>query len=690
MLGKEYRSQYTKQAQEMVSQMSLEEKVHLMSGRDDTLLSGKERYNQKPYQSAGNERLGLPNVKFIDGPRGVVAGNATAFPVSMARGATFDPDLEEQVGEAIGAEVRASGGNLFAGVCMNMPYNPGWGRSQEVYGEDNFALGKMASSLITGVQKQHVMACVKHFAFNSMENARFKVNVTASKRTEREQYLSHFKDAVDAGAASIMSSYNHYNGKYAGHSDYLLNKVLKEEWGFDGFVMSDFIWGVNDTVEAANGGQDMEMMRTKYFGPALVAAVKRGDVAEDTIDKAALRIVRTVLAFEDGAPTFSKEVIAGPEHVKLARRVAQEAITLMKNKNSVLPLVAKKAQKILVVGQLAQSDNIGDHGSSRVYPTTTVSPLEGITEAFENSKVSYDDGTDIEATKLAAKTADVVIFVVGYNFDDEGEYVSNDQSDEALLNGNEGSAGSSTGFAKGGDRQTLNLHQADIDLINAVGPVNTNSVVVLIGGNTILTHAWQDSVSAILDAYYPGMEGGHALADVLSGDVNPSGKLPFAIPADEKYLPTIDWESTEIEYGYLHGYNKLETEGHETDFAFGSGLSYTTFEIKNVKFKRDGDQLVATASVKNTGHRDGAEVVQLYVGYDQSTLNHPHKELKGFQRIELKAGEMKTVEITLPLEKLAYFDESKNTFVVEKMDYDCYLGNSSADAESNHETVTIR
>ena len=358
MLGKEYRSQYTKQAQEMVSQMTLEEKVHLMSGRDDTLLSGKERYNQKPYQSAGNERLGLPNVKFIDGPRGVVAGNATAFPVSMARGATFDPDLEEQVGEAIGAEVRASGGNLFAGVCMNMPYNPGWGRSQEVYGEDNFALGKMASSLITGVQKQHVMACVKHFAFNSMENARFKVNVTASKRTEREQYLSHFKDAVDAGAASIMSSYNHYNGKYAGHSDYLLNKVLKEEWGFDGFVMSDFIWGVNDTVEAANGGQDMEMMRTKYFGPALVAAVKRGDVAEGTIDKAALRIVRTVLAFEDGAPAFSKEVIAGPEHVKLARRVAQEAITLMKNKNSVLPLVAKKAQKILVVGKLAQSDNI--------------------------------------------------------------------------------------------------------------------------------------------------------------------------------------------------------------------------------------------------------------------------------------------------------------------------------------------
>lgn len=690
MLGKAYRNKYNDQAQKLVDQMSLEEKVHLMSGRDDTLESGKERYNEHPYQAAGNERLNIPNVKFVDGPRGVVSGNATAFPVSMARGATFDSDLEKEVGEAIGAEVRASGGNLFAGVCMNMPYNPGWGRSQEVYGEDNFALGKMASSLIKGVQKQHVMACVKHFAFNSMEDARFKVNVTASKRTEREQYLSHFKDAVDAGAASIMSSYNYYKGTYCGHNDYLLNKVLKEEWGFDGFVMSDFIWGVNDTVEAANGGQDMEMMRTKYFGPALVKAVKRGDVKESVIDQAALRIVRTVLAFEDGAPTFGKEIIAGPKHVKLARKVAQEAITLMKNDNHVLPLETKKMTKILVVGELAKSDNIGDHGSSRVYPSTTVSPLQGLKEEFPDAVITYNDGLDVASAKQDARSADVVIFVVGYNFDDEGEYVSNDQSDEALLDGNEGAEGSSTGFAKGGDRRTLNLHQEDIDLINAVGPENTNAVVVLIGGNTILTHAWQNNVSAIIDAYYPGMEGGHALADVLSGRVNPSGKLPFAVPADEKYLPSVDWEGTEVEYGYLHGYNKLETEHRPIDFSFGSGLSYTTFEISNVSFNRDGDQLVASADIENTGDRDGAEVVQLYVGYDESTLSHPHKELKGFKRVELAAKETKSINITVPLAKIAYFDESQNTFVVEKMNYDCYLGNSSQDAENQHAKLAIR
>ena len=237
VLDKAYRMQYDQKACELVKQMTLEEKVYLMSGRDETLLAGKERYNLKPYLSGGNERLGIPDVAFADGPRGVVVGNSTAFPVSMTRGATFNPALEEKVGEAIGKEVRTQGGNLFAGVCINMPYNPGWGRSQEVYGEDNFALGQMAAALVRGVQSQYVMACVKHFAFNSMENARFKVNVTASKRTEREQYLDHFKTVIDAGAASVMSSYNHYQGSYAGHSDYLLNQVLKQEWDFDGFVM---------------------------------------------------------------------------------------------------------------------------------------------------------------------------------------------------------------------------------------------------------------------------------------------------------------------------------------------------------------------------------------------------------------------------------------------------------------------
>lgn len=263
------RLSYTAKAKEIVSQMSLEEKVYLMSGRvsmEEMLEDFKERhYNWRPYPAGGNDRLGVPELKFVDGPRGVVSGNSTCFPVAMARGAAFDPELEERIGHAIGQEVRAQGGNFFGGVCINLPYNPGWGRSQEVYGEESFHLGVMGSSLVKGVQEENVIACVKHFAFNSMEWARFKVSVIADKRTEREVFLPHFKDCVDAGAGSVMSAYNLYHGVHCGHHDYLLNQVLKDEWDFDGFVISDFAWGIKDTVEAANGGMDVEMCHTKFL-----------------------------------------------------------------------------------------------------------------------------------------------------------------------------------------------------------------------------------------------------------------------------------------------------------------------------------------------------------------------------------------------------------------------------------------
>ena len=450
--------------------------------------------------------------------------------------------------------------------------------------------------------------------------------------------------------------------------------------------MSDFIWGVNDTVEAANGGQDMEMMRTKYFGPRLVQAVKDGLVPESKIDEAAVRIIRTTLAFTDPekVPTIDSSVVASDEHIQLAQTVAEEGITLLKNKD-VLPL-AKDTHNILVVGKLAKSDNIGDHGSSRVYPPSTVTPLEGITAEFVNSEVSYSDGQDIATTKELAAEADTVIFVVGYDFNDEGEYVSNDDSDETVQN----DPGDNTaGFATGGDRRTLGLHQPDIDLLNAVGPVNEKSVVVLIGGNTILTHTWQDSVNAILEAYYPGMAGGTALARILSGAVNPSGKLPFAIPASEKDLPTVDWDGTEVEYGYLHGYNKLETENNPQDYSFGHGLSYTEFSLGPTTVDSESDKIVIRTSVTNTGELDGAEVVQVYIGFNESKLFHAHKELKGFAKVFVAAGNTEKVTIEIPTERLAYFDEASNKFVIEHMAYDVYVGNSSANAEKNHLTVTL-
>lgn len=671
-VNKNYRLKYTDRAKEIVDKMSLEEKVHLMSGKVsmEELLESFDiatkdvHYNWYPYPAGGNERLEVPEMKFIDGPRGVVAGSSTCFPVAMARGATFDKDLEERIGNAIGKEIRAHGGNLFGGVCINLPRNPGWGRSQEVYGEDTFHLGAMGSSLVRGVQEENVIATIKHFAFNSMENSRFKVNVKSDKRTEREVYLPHFKDAIDAGAASVMSAYNLYQGTHAGHSDYLLNQVLKDEWDFDGFVISDFAWGVKDTVEAANGGMDIEMCHTKYFGDKLVEAVNKGQVNEEKIDQSAIRIVRTLLAFtEADDKEYSKELIGSDEHIDLALEAAEKSMTLMQNDNNILPLSKQKTKRVVVIGKLANKENIGDHGSSRVYPEYVVKPVDGIKKALPNSEVIYDDGQDLNKTKALAKSADAVVFVVGYDHDDEGEYITNEDA----------------AIDAGGDRKkSLGLSDDDIRLIKTVGPVNNNSVVVLIGGNMIMIEEWKKDISAIVMAYYPGMEGGTAIAKTLFGDVNPGGKLPFVVPVRESDLPKINWDADEITYDYYHGYTKLDKEGIEASLPFGFGMSYTTFNISNGKFDVQDNNIITSCEIENTGDCEGDEVIQMYVGFSQSNINRPVKVLKGFERITLKPGQKEKVEIKCPIEKIKWFNPETNEWELENIEYDVFIGNSSA------------
>lgn len=677
--NKEYRFSFTKKAKEIVQDMTLEEKIHLMSGHmtmedlqagmsemDDSL-----HYNVVPYGAGGNERHNLSAMLFCDGPRGVVCGTgrSTCFPVSMLRGATFDTDLEEKIGHAIGREVRAYGGNLFAGVCINLPYNPGWGRSQETYGEESFAIGQMAASLVRGVQSEAVMACVKHYAFNSMEISRFKCSVDCDRRTEREVFLPHFKDCVDAGAASIMSSYNLYKGTQCGHSDYLLRKVLKEEWDFDGFVMSDFIWGVKDTVQAANGGQDMEMCWTMFFGDKLVEAVRDGLVPEERIDESALRIVRTILSFETAyRKTYGEEVIGCQEHIALALESALKGITLFQNKGNVLPF-DKKAQKIAVIGKLADKENIGDHGSSRVFPAYVVTPLQGIANLLPRAEITYCDGSDIEMAKAAARKSDVVIFVVGYDHDDEGEYISADEDSNY------------TGTMGGDRKRSLGLHQDEIALIRAVGPENANSAVVLIGGNMIMMTDWKDSVSSIVMAYYPGQEGGTAIAKILFGDVNPSGKLPFVLPYKESDLPSVNWDTTNQFYGYYHGYAKLEKEGTEALLPYGFGLSYTNFEISAAEFSTTADSVTAKCSVKNVGSQKGTEVVQLYIGFKHSSVDRPVKLLRGFTRVELLPGESKDVSINCPIEKIKWYNPTTAAWELEHMEYEIYIGNSSANKD---------
>jgi beta-glucosidase len=680
---KEYRLGYSEKAKAIVQGLSLEEKVWLMSGSTslktmmEDFQNPERPYNWKPYPAGGNQNAGIPPMLFCDGPRGVVTGKSTCFPVSMLRGATFDPALEERIGQVIGKEVRAQGGNLFGGVCINLPYNPGWGRSQEVYGEESFHLGAMGAALVRGVQAENVIACVKHYAFNSMERARFKVSVECDKRTEREVFLPHFLECVEAGAASVMSAYNRYQGTHCGHHGYLLDQVLKDEWDFDGFVMSDFGWGVRDTVGAAANGLDIEMCCTEFYGDKLVQAVRDGLVPEAKVDQAALRIVRTLVAFaEAGNKPYPKSLAAAKDHIALALETAEKGITLLKNEEKVLPLSQAGCKRIAVIGQLGNKGNIGDYGSSRVYPPYIVTPLEGIANLARHAEVIFHDGKDLAHAQDLARGADAVVLVVGYNHNDEGEFVSAEQVENLM-------------GAMGGDRKSLALHDDEIELVRAVGPLNPRSVAVLIGGNTIVLNGWEDSVKAILMAYYPGMEGGTALAKILFGEVNPSGKLPFVLPAREADLPSVDWDADTQHYGYYHGYALLEKKGIAPRLPYGFGLSYTTFAVTQPAFGTDSQEVWARCTVTNTGSRAGDEVVQLYVGFHHSKVDRPVKLLRGFQRLTLKSGQSETVTLRCPVAKLRWYNPAVNAWELESMEYEVFIGTSSAPSDLLAGTVQL-
>ena len=590
---KAYRLTYTKQAKDILKTLSLEEKVSLMSGseirsevRGAIRKKLKVHYNEHPYRAGGIKEKDIPAMLFADGTRGVVCGckKATCFPVASMRGAAFDPELEEEIGRAIAEEVLDVGANFFGGVCVNLPYHPGWGRAQEVYGEDPYLLGRMGSALVRGVQENGVIACVKHFAFNSMENARFKVSIECDKRTEREIFFSHFKKCIDAGAGSVMSAYNRYQGAMCGENEYLLRQVLRNEWDFDGFTICDFVWGVKDTVASASSGLDIEMPITHFYGEKLLEVVREGEVTEQTIDESALRIIRTLLAHEHFIEEHKKEGSCDyRKHQELALQCAREGITLLKNEDQLLPIDCKKGKKIVVLGSYADRENIGDRGSSQVYAPYVVTILQGITEYPSDAEVIYYSGESASHCRRLAKEADVVVIVAGNDYLD--------------------------------------------------------AVVVLVGGSMILMDEWEDQVGAILMAYYPGMEGGKAVADVLFGKTNPGGKLPFVIPKKEEDLPEIDWDAEEFRYDYYHGYTLLNKNHVEPLYPFGYGLSYTTFTLTGMKAWRDEENLYASVIAKNTGKREGSEVVQMYVGAADSKVERPEYVLKDFQKIRLYAGE---------------------------------------------------
>ncbi|MBY9013347.1 MAG: glycoside hydrolase family 3 C-terminal domain-containing protein [Candidatus Lokiarchaeota archaeon] len=657
-----------------LSMMTLKEKVATMSGNNFYLLLLKDRkFGVRPYPGGGVERLGIPPFLFTDGPRGVILPGSTCFPVSMARGASWDISLEERLGEVIGKETRAHGANLFGGVCINLLRHPGWGRAQETYGEDSFHIGEFGAALVRGVQKHNVMATAKHYAANSIEHSRFKVDVQMSERTLREVYLPHFKRCIEEGCATVMSAYNKLRGEYCGHNSYLLRDILKEEWGFEGFVHSDWMNGLYNTVKGIMGGLDVEMPRAKFYGKKLEKAVKLEKVPLNLVDDSVRRILRTVLKYttKKDPQDYNSDLIGCEDHVFLAREVAEKSMVLLKNQEEILPFDANKMDSLAVIGPLADLKNTGDHGSSNIRQKNIITPLQGIKISVGDTlKIIHNDGHDTDVAQQIAQSADSVVLVVGYTFKDEGEYIPP--------------------FSKGlGDRTNLGLKEDDIKLIDAVAKVNKKCVVVLVGGTAILMEEWKEKVPSILMAWYSGMEGGHALADILFGKVNPSGKLPFTIPEDPSHLPFFDVYVDEIEYGYYHGYTLMEKEKIEPSFPFGFGLSYTKYSYENIRVKSDEEKIIASVDVANIGAMAGEEIVQLYVGFENSSVDRPLKLLRGFKRVMLKPNETKSVSIEVNKKDLAWYNPENNTWEVENIAYTIYIGASSSYKDLLTETITV-
>ena len=659
---------------EILAQATLEEKVAMMSGHGvfQQFKESGNRWGAHPYRAGGGcDRLGVPAFYFTDGPRGVARGESTCFPSLMARGASFDPDLERRVGEAMAIEARAQGCNLSGAVCVNLLRHPAWGRAQETYGEDTYHVGVMGSALAQGLQVHNVVATVKHFALNSIENTRFKVNVLCDDRTMREVYLPHFKAILDAGCASVMSAYNKWNGEYCGQNRTLLTDILRNEWGFEGFVHSDWVRGVYQPYGAA-AGLDVENPEPIHFGRKLVDAVRSGAIEPEVVNRACRRILTTLYRFaaaEDPLPHYGADLVACPAHISLAREAAEKSAVLLEN-DGVLPFDAASVKTLAVLGRLAAIENTGDHGSSRVRPPYVITPLQGLTQYLQDARIVTGDERDLPGAEAAAAASDAVVVVVGTTRRDEGEYIPADVS----LGAEEGGVG----VAIGGDRDSLELARDQIALIEAAARSGKPMVVVIVSGSAIMTESWRKRTNAILQVFYSGMEGGAALSRLLFGDVSPAGRLPFTVARNAHDYPYFDKTATEITYGPYHGYTLFDRAGSVARYPFGHGLSYARFVYRALKVRRAAGAIETTVSVRNDGRVAADEVAQLYVSPPAQTVERPARLLKGFHRLRLAPGETKTIRLVVRLDDVRWWNPSTRSWMLESGRYVISVGGSSA------------
>lgn len=689
----------------ILSELTLEEKVALC-------------HAQSKFSTRGVPRLGIPEVWMSDGPHGVrgeinwdnwgyaswTNDSITAFPALTCLASTFNPELSYQYGKALGEEARYREKDVILGPGVNIYRTPLNGRNFEYMGEDPMLASALVVPYIHGVQENGVAACVKHFVLNNQELWRNHINVKISDRALYEIYLPAFKVAVEeADVWSVMGAYNQYKGQQCCHNDYLLNDILKEDWAFDGVVISDW-GGAHDTRQAALYGLDMEMgtgtnglttstrnaYNDYYLAHSFLELLKNGEIPESAVDDKARRILRLMFRTNMN-PDRPRGRMNNQEHLDIAREVGQQGIVLLTNEDEFFPISDEEGLTIAVIGENATKPMTIGGGSSELKAKREISPLEGIQERYPEATIlhsmgyasgppaygrvippSLDTDSLYQEALRVAEEADLVLFVGGLN--------KNHHQD-----------------CEGGDRLQYALPFGQPELISDLAKANRNIGVILVSGNAV-EMPWKEDVKAIMQAWFLGSETGHALGDVISGDVNPSGKLPFSFPEKLEdngahHFGEISYPGDSINQEYLEdilvGYRWHDTKEIPAAFAFGHGLSYTDFSIGDVTLNKTtfsaGESIDLFMAVSNTGGRDGAEVVQVYVGKPDSKVERAAKELKGFARIEIEAGETQVASISIGVDALSYYNESISDWTLEKGEYLLYIGNAS-----DHITKEIR
>ena len=696
--------------EDALSRMTLEEKIAMC-------------HAQSKFSTPGCPRLGIPEIWMSDGPHGVrmefvwddwqhahwTNDSCTAYPALTCLAATFNPELSYRYGKALGEEARFRRKDIILGPGVNIYRTPLSGRNFEYMGEDPYLSSVMVVPYIRGVQENGVAACVKHFVLNNQEKWRDTINVVVSERALNEIYLPAFKAAVtEGGVWAVMGSYNKYKGEYCSHNDTLINEILKKEWAFDGVMLTD--WGsAHNTNEAALNGLDLEMgtwtngltwgissAYDKYFlAKPFLEKIKSGELPESLLDEKIRRILR--LCFRTN---MNRQRPLGrkltEEHTDIARKVAEEGIVLLKNEKDLFPIRPGRYKKIAVIGENAVKKLTEGGGSSELKAHREVSPLQGLVDKYGAEHIvysmgyasgapdysrelpsGYDADSLVRSAVAVAKAADVVLFFGGLN--------KNFQQD-----------------CEGDDRKSMDLPFGQDKLLDEILKVNKNVGVIIVSGNAV-SMPWLDKVNGLMQSWYLGSEAGNATARVISGEVSPSGKLPFSIPRrledngahyfGEKSYPG-DGKTIYYMDDIFVGYRWHDTRKIPSLFPFGYGLSYTEFKYGEVSTDRkvyaEADTVKVLVKITNTGSMAGAETVQLYVSQDSPSLSRPVKELKGFRKQFLNRGEEKTVTLEIPVKDFALYDDRVSRWVVEPDKYTLQVASSSRDIKGAVEIEVIK